>query len=186
MQLKNEAYQVQISVDTTYTICSADNRPYDLVWNEEKIGRNDFYKALSISVADISRDENWNAVLVGDFFSYDADCAVLEGDVLTVLQNGTVTQISLKEKRILRQISFHCDGIGYGIHRCARGYLVFGELEATMLNANLEEVWSFSGADIFATQDGTEAFVLCADRVKLRDWEGNYYEVDLDGNEITQ
>lgn len=33
MHLENNKYSVNIAVDTTYTVDSADNKPYDLVFN---------------------------------------------------------------------------------------------------------------------------------------------------------
>ena len=38
--------------------------------------------------------------------------------------------------------------------------------------------------DIFTTLDNTSAFVIDDDRIKLRDFQNNYYEINFDGKLI--
>ena len=84
------ACHIEIKVDETYTIGSADNHHYDVTLNPGHYGHNDFSKTLSIHINLGSRE--FQIALIGPFYSYDSDCAVLENDILTILQDNMITQ----------------------------------------------------------------------------------------------
>ena len=48
--LQNEKYSVRITTAHTYIEESADNRSYDYILNPNKLGRNNMYRTLCISV----------------------------------------------------------------------------------------------------------------------------------------
>lgn len=50
------------------------------------------------------------------------------------------------------------------------------------VEANFETSWVFSGSEIFMTMDDHAPFEMSNDRIILRDWDNNYYEVDYNGN----
>ena len=76
MILQNDICNVNISIDAIYTAESTDNKPYDLVINPRHLKHSDMYKAFSIQIDLFSK--TISIVLIGDFYSYDIDCAVLE------------------------------------------------------------------------------------------------------------
>ena len=46
----------------------------------------------------------------------------------------------------------------------------------------LSTQWQFSGRDIFVScRDAAPAFEMKSDRICLRDFEGDYYEIGYDG-----
>ena len=47
MELQNDKCNVKISIDTTYTVDSADNQFYDMEINLRHIKNSDFYKVFS-------------------------------------------------------------------------------------------------------------------------------------------
>lgn len=53
-------------------------------WNPRNYKRIDDYKTLAIHI-DLFNHEI-DIALVGDYYSYDIDCAVLDGKVLTVMK----------------------------------------------------------------------------------------------------
>ena len=55
-----------------------------------------------------------------------------------------------------------------------------------MLDFDFKVKWKFSARDIFVTLDNTKAFELCNDRIKLFDFEKNYYEIDFNGKLICE
>ena len=63
-----------------------------------------------------------------------------------------------------------------------KGYIIYGEIEITMLDFNFEKQWSFSGKDIFASISGKEPFKILENSICLYDFEDNYYEIDFDEN----
>ena len=90
MILQNDLCFINISIDTTYTVESTDNKPYDLVINPRHLRHNDMYKTFSVQIDLFSK--TIRIALIGDFYSYDKDCAVLEDKILTILQNDAVVQ----------------------------------------------------------------------------------------------
>lgn len=182
MILKDEKYKITIQVDETYTLESADNSYYDLELNPMNYSYNDLYKTFSIMVE--NAEDVTKIALVGDYYSYDTDCAVLDGDILVVLQNDTVSRFDIKNMCLLGQKKFDCLGCNFGIYRINEGYIIYGEIEIVMLDNEFNKKWSFFGKDIFVSQSHSKSFELCNDRIKLYDWEDNYYEIDYSGKII--
>jgi len=53
------------------------------------------------------------------------------------------------------------------------------------VTSNLSIQWQFSGKDIFVSyNDDAPAFEMKSDRIYLRDFEGDHYEIDYDGKLI--
>ena len=182
MQLKNDLCSVQIAIDTTYTVHSSDNRHYDLELNPENYGHNDFYKTLSIHIDSFTGEID--IALVGSYYSYDSDCAILDDRVLTIMQNNTISQICTDDGTLILHKSFECLGCTFGLYRLTNGYIVYSEIEIVMLDLNFNKVWSFMGKDIFVSQTREKTFVLCEHSIKLYDWQNNYYELDFTGKLI--
>ena len=184
MKLENELCSVEILVDSTYAVQSSDNRHYDLEWNPKNYRHNDHYKTLAIHIDLFSRQ--MDIALVGDFYSYDSHCAVLEGRVLTVMQNNTISQICVDDGALMHHKEFECFGCTFGLYRITDGYIIYGEMEIIMLDLNFHKVWAFSGRDIFVSQTRENAFVLGERSIKVYDWEDNFYEVDYAGKLIRE
>lgn len=117
--------------------------------------------------------------LIGDFYSYEMDCAILEEMVLTVLQNNTITQLNVQDGSLILRKQFECFGCNYGIYRVREGYIIYGEVEITMLDLDFNKEWSFSDRDIFVSQYREKTFEICDNLIKLYDWEDHYYEIDF-------
>lgn len=182
MIVENEICRVEIKTDETYTVDSADNRHYDVILNPDHYKHNDVCKTLSICV-DLFYSK-FCLALIGPFYTYDSDCAVLDGDVLTVLQDNRITEINVTDGSILRHIKFDCFGCNFAIYKVPKGYLIYGEIEILMLDFDFNKSWSFSGKDIFVSISGKEPFKLLDTSICLYDFEDNYYKLDLDGNLI--
>ena len=108
MILQNEICEVHISIDTTYTVESTDNRHYDIVLNPFHKKHNDFYTAFGIKI-DLFY-ENIDLVLIGDFTTICDDCALIENNVLTVLINDAIVQIDVKNGTMICCKEVHCVG----------------------------------------------------------------------------
>lgn len=161
MFLENQKCRIEIKVDETYTVDSADNRPYDVVYNPCYYKHRDLCKTFSIHIDLFSRE--LHIALVGPFYSYVFDCGILDDEILTVLQDNTITQIRVTDGSLVRHIQFDCIGCNFGIYKI---------------------MWSFSGKDIFVSVSGKTSFELKESSICLYDFEGNDYELDFDGNLI--
>jgi hypothetical protein len=183
MILKNALCEINITSDSTYSVRSADNRHYDLEYNPGEYTRGDWYDAFSIHI-DLFYKE-YDVALVGEPSSDPCISAMLNDDILTVMKGSSISQINVVTGKLTLYKRFDCYGCTFGIYSIPNGYIVWGELEILRLDLNFEKIWSFMGRDIFVSQSDDSPFVLCEETIKLHDWEGNYYELDFDGNEIT-
>lgn len=180
MFLENQKCHVEIKIDETYTVDSADNHPYDVVLNPCHYKHNDLCKTFSIYVDSFSSE--LHIALIGHFYSYDFDCAILDNDILTVLQDKTITQIRVTNGSLVRHIKFDCFGCNFGIYKVQKGYIIYGEIEITMLDFDFIKIWSFSGKDVFVSISRKDSFELKENSICVYDFEDNYYELDFDGN----
>ena len=182
MILENQMCHIEIKKDETYTVDSADNHHYDIILNPDHYCHSDVSSTFSIYIDLFSNVIQ--IALIGPYYSYDSDCAILENETLTVLQDDTITQINVRDGSIIRHIRFECFGCNFAIYKVRSGYIIYGEIEITMLGFDFIKKWSFSGKDIFASISGKNPFKLCENSICLYDFEDNYYEIDFEGHII--
>ena len=180
MQLKNELCEICIAVDNSYVIDSKDNNHYDFVYNPDN--NREFYKAFSIEI--FKHNKNTKIALVGDCYSCDENCASPNGNIITILQNDVISQINVITGELVFYTNIENFGCDFGICEIETGYITYGEIEIKMLDFNFNTKWKFSGRDIFVSVSGKNSFELCKDRIKLYDFNDNYYEIDFNGNEL--
>lgn len=182
MILQNEICHIEINIDETYTVDSVDNRHYDITLNPKHYRHNDLSKTLSIHIDLYSRE--FQVALIGPYHSYDLDCAILQDDILTVLQDNMITQIKITDAYIIRHVMLDCLGCNFAIYKVEKGYIIYGEIEITMLDLDFKKQWSFSGKDIFVSISDRKPFTIRENLICLYDFENNYYEIDFDGKQI--
>lgn len=180
MLLKNDICCVDIKIDNTYTVESTDNKFYDLTYNPKLYKHGDVYKTFSVDIDLFYK--TYCIALIGDFYSYDMDCAVLEEDFLTILQNDVIIQLNVTSGKITCHTQFKCFGNNYGIYRITDGYIIYGEIEIIKFDLALNKIWSFSGTDVFESECRQKCFQICENSIRLYDYEDNYYEIDFNGN----
>ena len=181
MYLENRDFQVTIAEDRAYTM---DNGPYDICWNPLELRQSDLLKAFSIQV---EGKRNWSAVLIGTYLCGDDNCAVLDGDCLTVLLESGLVQIDLCRREMGPFQELPCSSNLFALYRCPEGiegFVIWGEMEILKLDSKFRLKWRNSGADIFETPTGEPAFQMKQDRLCLRDFKGNYYEWSYSGETL--
>ena len=183
MTLQNEKCIITITTDSTYAIQSSDNKQYDFEYNPGNYKRHNWANAFSIHI-DLFYKE-YKIALVGEYSSDSLGCATLNGDILTVMKGCSISQINIITGELILYKTFECYGSTFGIYSIPNGYIIWGELEIIRLDLSFEKIWSFMGRDIFVSQTNTSPFVIHENSIKLYDWEGNYYELDFDGKQIT-
>lgn len=183
MLLENLLCRIEIAEDRTYTVNSADNRFYDVILNPDNCQHRDDYKVLSISV-DLFTSE-LHIALIGPFYnSYVSNCAILDGEILTILQANVITQVKITAGSIVQHIKLDTFGGNFAIYKVEKGYIIYGELEITMLDFDFYPKWSFSGKDIFVSVSGKNPFELREKSIHLWDFEDNEYEIDFEGKSV--
>lgn len=174
-------YRAELVPDPSYTIGSADNRPYDRIINPDGLGRGDFAKVCRLAVERFETGEERQAALIGPKTWCVESCAVLEESRLTVLMDRMVIRLSLDNFEIVCSRRLDVCGSMLALYPCGGDLILHGELEVLRLTRELQTVWTFSGRDLFASLTGERAFCLENGRIRLLDWEGNRYELSLDG-----
>lgn len=181
MILKNSKFKIEISLDNAYIIGASDNKKYDIELNPAGFSdtSDHFYKVLSIAIQ--SESNNLLIALIGSYYTELDHCAILEGNILTVLQNDWITQLDVTNGSVIRTNKLSSIGCNFSIYKVDHGYLIYGELDITMLDQDLNEKWTFSGNDIFVSPSGKESFRICENSIKLYDFNDTYYEIDFNG-----
>ena len=166
-------YRAELVPDPSYTIGSADNRPYDRIINPDGLGRGDFAKVCRLAVERFETGEERQAALIGPKTWCVESCAVLEESRLTVLMDRMVIRLSLDNFEIVCSRRLDVCGSMLALYPCGGDLILHGELEVLRLNRELQTVWTFSGRDLFASLTGERAFCLENGRIR--------YELSLDG-----
>ena len=118
--------------------------------------------------------------------SYDTNCAVLDGNVLTIMQDNTISQVSVKDGALLLHKEFECWGCTFGLYHVSKGYVVYGEEEILMLDEDFHKLWGFTSRDIFVSCTRGEAFEVDERSIRVYNWFDDYYELDFSGKVIRE
>ena len=181
-RLENDLCRIEIAVDESYSSGADFQSKYDTVINPNDLPPDDYSKAYSIGVT--LRDRAYSVLLIGDCNCWDVNCAVIDDELLTILQGWDIVQFNVNTATVMRTVTLDTMAPNFEIYKVDSGYLIYGETNITMLNGKLETLWSFSGQDIIVSTSGKTPFEIKADRICLYDFEDNYYELDFNGNEI--
>lgn len=180
MVLENEQYKV--SIHTEY---QPDLKAYQVLYRPEDMDMNGFYSAYLIDI-DTFDGQRHRVALTDLLVSNIEPCAVLEGNILTVILFRTILQVDLYTRSVANCVD--CENMGglEEIHPIAGGYLIKGEGEIFCYDQALNQVWWRAGRDIFATPEGDDCFWLEGDTIHCLDWEGWHYVLDLNGKTIRE
>jgi hypothetical protein len=184
MLIENNTYKIAIARDDTFSLNSADNKPYDFILNPFNMTRGgDYYTALAISIDNGVCLKKF--VIIGSDSRGGAyDAAVLENDDLIVLMN---TMLFIIDCRTF-DLKFHKEiaefGIYFSIYKFADGYVIYGETDILKLSSEFETEWTYTGYDIFTSIDAEIPFCITGDTICLSDLAGRKYKLDKFGREI--
>ena len=182
MKLKNEFCAITVSVNDHFLFNDPKNDRYDIIFNPQNYNSEDSVKVLEF---DVNLFEDRKKIALITFIGEPTgDIAVLEGTVLTVLQDETFLQIDVIEGRIIATKPTDMFGNVFSLNKFGDDYIVHGEIEIARYDSKFNKLWSFSGKDIFASVTGKTAFEMAENSIKLYDFQDNYYEIDYNGKEV--
>ena len=181
--VQNEKYHIDITEDETFIVDSSDDAKYDYVFNPLSKCSENMYKVLKLS---IKGAQNCTIALIGDINTFADNCAILDENILTVLQNDYITQIDLDSMQIVAGYEIDVFGTTFSIYKMSDGYLIYGEIEIIKLDNNFQVLWRFGGRDIFVSITGKTSFEITSNSIKLYDFYDNFYEIDFDGKLICE
>ena len=182
MKLKNEFCAITFFVNEHFSFNDPKNDRYDIIFNPQNYNSEDSVKALEFDV-NLFKERKKIAIIsfIGEL---EGDIAVLDGSVLTILQDETFLQIDVIDGRIITTKPTDIFGNVFSLNKFDDDYIVHGEIEIARYDSDFNKIWSFSGKDIFASVTGRPAFEMTENSIKLYDFQDNYYEIDYNGKEI--
>ena len=175
VELLNEYFKVNVTTETTPPLDG-----YPVLYQRDDLELDDFYSARLFRIRP-AKGQPYQFALLDLMLSFADRCAVLENNILTVLLFRKILQINLDTQELIRCVD--CENMGGLEEICAigDGYIIKGEGEIFRYDKELNPIWWRCGRDIFARASGENCFWLENDMIRCRDWEGWYYELDLDG-----
>lgn len=184
MHIKTNLYSIDLSFAAINVLGSVNDQCYDEVYNVDSLHDIDLTKTLCVYISCASYSKK--IAFISSCYSSDENCAVLDDNILTILQDDIVIQMDMASCCVIKYKKIDTFSNLWHIYQFNDAFIVHGEIEIIRLNKYLEVVWSFSGSDIFVTIDiPHEAFQMCDDRIKLYDFNGNYYEINYEGELVT-
>lgn len=179
MTIKNKICKLNISIKNEFSFGDPKNKQYDVILNPDNYDSEDYVKAFIFDVDFYGHIKKIALVVFAT--EPEGNIAVLKNDVLTLLQNERFLRIDLSEGYIIEEKSFEILGSVFETREFENDYIVYGEIEIARFDKLFNKLWSFSGKDIFVSNSDKKAFEISDNRIKLYDFEGNYYEIDFDG-----
>ncbi len=146
--------------------------------------KNDaLYSILRVQITIDNSSEN--LFIFCDFCSAFECCTVLNDEKLYTIKFNTLYEIDIITKQI-RYIDLDDLSGAMGLYKTDDGLIVHGEMEIVKLDFELNEIWHFLGADIFASLLDKPAIQIYDDRIELLDFQNNHYVISHSGKLIKQ
>lgn len=184
VKLTNDICTVEISIDEDFDLHSDDKCIYDLIYVPDEYKETERYKAVVVSV--VLPEQKYNAVMVGSIYFEDTNCAVLEKQKLLILQDDRIIQFDVVEKTVELIAELDTLGNNFAIYRVPKGYIIYGEIEITMLDDSFHRKWAFSGKDVFVSLTREKSFEIKNGIIYVYDFEDRLYQLNFDGKEINR
>ena len=182
MKLKNEFCAITLFVNEHFSFNDPKNKQYDIALNPNNYNAEDHIKAFEFDVNLFK--ERKKIALISFIGEPTGDIAVLDGSVLTILQDEIFLQIDVIEGKIISTKPTDMFGSAFSLNKFGDDYIVHGEIEIARYDSDFNKIWTFSGRDIFASITGKTAFEMSENSIKLYDFQDNYYEIDYNGKEV--
>ncbi len=180
VESENSFGRVSISLDEGFTLNSADNKnKYDTFYDTGDFG-HDFCKIISINIK--NREEK-NIALVCGYLTYE-ECFILKDNFLIFMSENVIFKIDIVTYELVLKKKIPIFESTFGIYEYNGDYIIYGEIDIARTDKCFDLLWSFAGADIFVTLDNSCPFEMKDDRIILRDFIGDYYEIDYNGKPL--
>ena len=183
MRYKYKGYDIDIEL-IKYVIDDEDVSidGYDKTIQLEE---TDFCKLFEIRVeshGDVSR-----VLLIASYHTPEDHFVAMHEEGMFFMLNDILCIFDPVDLKISRMKTISPMGTMCEVHPYGKDYILYGELEIYRISENMEAIWKFLGVDVFFRCDSDDpAFEMKSDRICLYDFLENYYEIDYDGNLITE
>ena len=174
-------YEISIQEAPDYHWYSYDSKNYDKVFH--LTSAEDFTRTILLTIKRAHQEKK--VVLVVPYYTIVDHCALPAGNRLFLMLNDLLCLFNLESLDIDKQQKLDTIGTMFASYPYKQDFILYGELDIFRVKSNLSIQWQFSGKDIFVSyNDDAPAFEMKSDRIYLRDFEGDHYEIDYDGKLI--
>lgn len=187
IEIAHQQYKVFIYTDHQYTVESADNlRRYNRVYVDDSRDRYSNVSNVAILVKH-GQDEVASAILcdTGIFTGLSESSFIIEERVLYICVGNKLYYLNIPDLTLkwTGQVDYVTN---FSVQKLEDDLLVHGELEITRITKLGEIKWQFGGQDIWVNTNGFPVITLLYDRIKLVDFQSNFYAIGFDGNTISK
>ena len=144
--------------------------------------------AVSVIIADEERRMRKVAFIVPLVINPEDYFVSFNDNVLFVI-NDTIYQFDPEAADFVHMVkieNYDPTEDGFYIHLYKDDMIIYGETQIFRIDKDLNVKWSFSGRDAFDLLSREPQFKWKEDRICIRDYSGNRYEIDYDGNLISE
>ena len=179
-------YEVELINDSSYSAQSADNvNTYDFVYIDK--GESQQYRMIQHGINVYEDDRLYKSAIVcasGGATGIFENSYLLDEKSILICCANCLFCLSLPNLELnwVTQVDLiTC----FGVYKAEEGFFTHGEIEISRLNKLGKVLWHQGFADILVNVDSSEPnFILQEDHIDLRDFRGNKYKLDFDGNII--
>lgn len=187
IEIAHQQYKVFIYTDHQSTVESADNlRRYNPVYVDDSCDRYSNVSYVAILVKH-GQDEMASAILcdIGVFTGFSESSFIIEERVLYICAGNKLYYLNIPDLTLkwTGQVDYITN---FSVQKLEDDLLVHGELEITRITKLGEIKWRFGGQDIWVNTNGFPVITLRHDRIKLVDFQSNFYAIGFDGNTISK
>jgi len=183
IEISYQQYKVLIYTDHQYTVESADNlRRYKQVYVDDSCDRYSNVSNIAILVKH-GQEEVASAILcdTGVFSGLSESSLIIEESVLYICSGNKLYYLNIPDLTL--KWTGQVDHItNFSVQKLEDDLLVHGELEITRITKLGEIKWRFGGHDIWVNNNGFPEITVLHDRIKLVDYQSNFYAIGFDGN----
>lgn len=187
IEIAHQQYKVFIYTDHQYTVESADNlRRYNRVYIDDSCDRHSNVSNVAILVKH-GQDEVASTILcdIGVFTGLSESSFIIEERVLYICAGNKLYYLNIPDLTLkwTGQVDYVTN---FSVQKLEDDLLVHGEIEITRITKLGEIKWRFGGQDIWVNTNGFPVITLLYDRIKLVDFQSNFYAIGFDGNTISK
>ncbi|WP_367211252.1 hypothetical protein [Sphingobacterium sp. R2] len=187
IEIAHQQYKVFIYTDHQYTVESADNlRRYNRVYIDDSCDRHSNVSNVAILVKH-GQDEVASAILcdIGVFTGLSESSFIIEERMLYICAGNKLYYLNIPDLTLkwTGQVDYVTN---FSVQKLEDDLLVHGEIEITRITKLGEIKWRFGGQDIWINTNGFPVITLLYDRIKLVDFQSNFYAIGFDGNTISK
>jgi hypothetical protein len=182
MTARFKEYTIDIVDEPNFSLGSADNVfIYDMVYcdyTEQATSKHGIKVGIN--------GQTIRSVLIcetGGATGVYGNSFIIADDVLLICCADTVYSFGLPTLSLNWKNRFDL-ATCFAIYPFREDVIIHGELSVKRIDLNGNVKWNFSAKDIFVTLDGTDAIKFTDDKIEVKDWNGDKYILDDNGQLI--